>query len=85
MSRDVIGQAKGILMERLKLTPEDAFDALRRASQRLNEKLRAVALTLAADGRVRLPRRSPAGLGCVPIPYASRGEGRGLSTRHASG
>jgi hypothetical protein len=25
-SRDVIGQAKGILMERLKMTPEDAFD-----------------------------------------------------------
>ena len=39
LSRDVIGQAKGILMERLKLTPEDAFDVLRRSSNRLNEKL----------------------------------------------
>ena len=50
LSRDVIGQAKGILMERLKLTPEDAFDALRRSSNRLNEKLHAVALNLAETG-----------------------------------
>jgi len=50
LARDVIGQAKGILMERLKLTPEEAFDALRHSSQRLNEKLRAVAFTLAETG-----------------------------------
>ena len=50
LSRDVIGQAKGILMERLKVTPEDAFDALRRSSQRLNEKLRDVAVTVAQTG-----------------------------------
>ena len=50
-SRDVIGQAKGILMERLKIPPEDAFDALRRSSQRLNEKLREVAGRLAETGR----------------------------------
>ena len=43
LSRDVIGQAKGILMERLKITPEDAFDLLRRSSQHLNVKLREVA------------------------------------------
>jgi GAF domain-containing protein len=43
LSRDVIGQAKGILMERLKLSADEAFDALPRASQRLNEKLRSVA------------------------------------------
>jgi len=47
LSRDVIGQAKGILMERLNLSPEDAFDVLRRSSNRLNEKLHAVALRLA--------------------------------------
>ncbi|MGV8850791.1 MAG: ANTAR domain-containing protein, partial [Propionibacteriaceae bacterium] len=29
LSRDVIGQAKGILMERLKVTPDDAFEILR--------------------------------------------------------
>lgn len=50
LSRDVIGQAKGILMERLKITPEDAFDALRRSSNRLNEKLHTVAATVAETG-----------------------------------
>jgi hypothetical protein len=49
-SRDVIGQAKGILMERLRITPEDAFDTLRRASQELNVKLREVAQRLAETG-----------------------------------
>ena len=49
-SRDVIGQAKGILMERLRITPEDAFDTLRRASQRLNLKLREIAGRLAETG-----------------------------------
>ncbi|MBV8997096.1 MAG: ANTAR domain-containing protein [Pseudonocardiales bacterium] len=49
-SRDVIGQAKGILMERLRITPEDAFDTLRRTSQRLNLKLREIAQQLAETG-----------------------------------
>lgn len=49
-SRDVIGQAKGILMERLRITPDDAFDALRRSSQRLNRKLREVAERLTTTG-----------------------------------
>ena len=52
LSRDVIGQAKGILMERLKLTPEEAFDVLRHASNRLNEKLHVVALNLAETGEL---------------------------------
>ena len=43
-SRDVIGQAKGILMEREKVvTADDAFNMLRRASQHLNRKLRDLA------------------------------------------
>jgi GAF domain-containing protein len=42
-SRDVIGQAKGILMARDHLSDEEAYDVLRRASQRLNTKLRDVA------------------------------------------
>lgn len=45
-SRDVIGQAKGILMERRKITPDEAFDVLRSASQTLNVKLAQVAQTL---------------------------------------
>lgn len=42
-SRDLIGRAKGILMARSDLDDEQAFDLLRRASQRLNVKLVQVA------------------------------------------
>jgi hypothetical protein len=45
-SRDVIGQAKGILMERRGYDADQAFDALRRASSQLNTKLRDIAHTL---------------------------------------
>jgi len=41
--RDVIGQAKGILMERRGLSAEEAFDVLRAASQSLNVKLADIA------------------------------------------
>jgi hypothetical protein len=58
LSRDVIGQAKGILMERLKITPEDAFDLLRRSSQSLNLKLRDVARGLAESGELGMTRAS---------------------------
>ena len=50
LSRDVIGQAKGILMERLHLTPEQAFDQLREASQQRNRKLRDIAVFVAETG-----------------------------------
>jgi GAF domain-containing protein len=50
--RDVIGQAKGILMERHRLTPEQAFGVLARVSQELNRKLVDVALELAETGGV---------------------------------
>ena len=43
LSRDVIGQAKGVLMERQKVTGDQAFDVLRRASMRMNVKLRDLA------------------------------------------
>ncbi len=45
-SRDVIGQAKGILMERRKIGADEAFEVLRSASQALNVKLAQVAHTL---------------------------------------
>lgn len=48
-SRDVIGQAKGILMARRGLTADAAFDVLRRTSQDLNVKLVELAGTLAAQ------------------------------------
>jgi GAF domain-containing protein len=42
-SREIIGQAKGILMQRERCTADDAFDKLREISQRSNIKLREVA------------------------------------------
>jgi hypothetical protein len=52
-SRDVIGQAKGILMERRGCSEDEAFETLRRASQSLNVKLARVAETL-VENRGRL-------------------------------
>ena len=49
-SRDLIGQAKGILMAKEGVTAEHAFDMLRRASQRLNVKLRDLAEEVARTG-----------------------------------
>ena len=46
-SRDVIGQAKGILMARRGVGADEAFDILRRTSQDLNVKLVELAETLA--------------------------------------
>jgi transcriptional regulator with GAF, ATPase, and Fis domain len=53
-SRDVIGQAKGILMARQGVTEDQAFDMLRRASQRLNVKLREVAERVAGSRSAKL-------------------------------
>jgi GAF domain-containing protein len=44
--RDVIGQAKGILMAQQGVSSEEAFDLLRRASQRTNRKLHELAVEL---------------------------------------
>ncbi len=49
-TREVIGQAQGILMERERITSDEAFDILRRASQHLNRKLRDVAQDLVDTG-----------------------------------
>jgi GAF domain-containing protein len=49
-TRDVIGQAKGILMERGRLTADQAFDALRKASQMLNRRLAEIAAEVAHTG-----------------------------------
>jgi GAF domain-containing protein len=49
-TREVIGQAQGILIERERITADQAFDILRRASQHLNVKLRDVAQTLVDTG-----------------------------------
>lgn len=49
-TRDLIGQAKGILMERFKITAQQAFVVLTTASSRSNTKLREVAEQLATTG-----------------------------------
>jgi AmiR/NasT family two-component response regulator len=49
-SRETIGQAMGILMERERITAEAAFVILRRASEHLHIKLREVARNLIETG-----------------------------------
>ena len=49
-SRDVIGQAMGILMERHRITHDDAFQRLSVASQSLNVRLRDVAEQIVLTG-----------------------------------
>jgi len=53
-SRAVIDQAKGILMERHKLTADQAFQALAQASMHTNRKVRDVADDLVATGEFPL-------------------------------
>lgn len=45
-SRDIIGQAKGILMHRRGISADEAYDLLRRTSQDLNIKLAELARTV---------------------------------------
>jgi GAF domain-containing protein len=49
-SREIIGEAMGILMERERISADQAFGILRRASQHLNIKLREVAQNLVDTG-----------------------------------
>lgn len=52
-TRDLIGQAKGILMERHKVTADQAFALLVRVSQQQNIKLRDIADQLVHSGALR--------------------------------
>jgi hypothetical protein len=54
-SRAVIGQAQGILIERERLTPDQAFKSLTKASQHLNLKLRDIAQYVVDTGEVPEP------------------------------
>ena len=51
-TRDVIGQAKGILMATHKINADDAFARLRRASQAANVKLRTIADHVVTTGEL---------------------------------
>jgi AmiR/NasT family two-component response regulator len=61
VTRDVIGQAKGILMERFRIAADDAVENLRRASQHTNRKVYSLAEELTATGQWPPP-------GSVPEP-----------------
>ncbi len=50
LTRTVIGQAQGMLMERHRISGEEAFERLRICSQLLNRKLRDVARELVETG-----------------------------------
>lgn len=54
--RDIIGQAKGILMERHQLSAEQAFDVLARYSQETSRKLHHIASEVAACGQAPTTR-----------------------------
>jgi GAF domain-containing protein len=58
-TRDVIGQAKGILMERYKIASAQAFDLLVLASQSNHRKLRDIAEELTTTGDLSGPSRRP--------------------------
>ncbi|MBC7630385.1 GAF and ANTAR domain-containing protein [Aeromicrobium sp.] len=51
-SREIIGQAQGILMERERITADQAFQLLRLSSQHLNRKLRDVAQYIVDTGTI---------------------------------
>jgi GAF domain-containing protein len=58
-SRDLIGQAKGILMNQFKITADQAFQVLVRASTHTNRKLTDVAEELCATGALPPPHSRP--------------------------
>ena len=55
-TRELIGQAQGILMERERITGDQAFALLRDSSQHLNVKLREVAQALVETGETPVTR-----------------------------
>ncbi|MEU6082509.1 ANTAR domain-containing protein [Streptomyces sp. NPDC047108] len=65
-SRQVIGEATGILMERHRVPSREAFGMLVRASQSLNVKLREIALHVVSTGQ------NPAELGPADFAGAAR-------------
>ena len=60
-SRAVIDQAKGILVERHRLTPDQAFHLLAEVSMTSNRKVRDVAEQLVRTGELAVPQPSPNG------------------------
>jgi GAF domain-containing protein len=70
-SRAVIDQAKGVLMERYRFTPDQAFQLLAQASMSANRKVRDIAEHLVHTGE--LPVVAPRGDGRRPGPKPAAG------------
>jgi AmiR/NasT family two-component response regulator len=64
----VIEQAKGILMAQYRCRPEEAFDLLRRASQRANVKVSVLAAQMVEQIASPEPRSAPR----RPLPTSGR-------------
>ena len=62
-TRDVIGMAKGIIMARQQVSDDEAFAILRRASQRMNVKIRELADRVVHPPPDEQPGRQSAGTG----------------------
>ncbi|MCV7379224.1 hypothetical protein BST11_15675 [Mycobacterium alsense] len=61
-SRDIIGQAKGVIMERFNLDAVEAFELLSRLSQKSNTKLIEIARSLIdSEHPLKSPRRTERG------------------------
>ena len=58
-TRDLIGQAKGILMERFKITGDKAFQLLVRTSQTTNRRLPDISEELVSSGELPASLRPP--------------------------
>ncbi|MFP5376905.1 MAG: ANTAR domain-containing response regulator [Acidimicrobiia bacterium] len=83
-TRDVIGQAKGIIMAAQHMSSDEAFDVLRRASQRANRKLRDVARDI-VDGRNQARATGAEGGPASPAGRGARRAGPpGARSRSAS-
>jgi GAF domain-containing protein len=69
-TRAVIDQAKGVLIERYKLTPDQAFQLLAQASMRANRKVRDIADELVRTGELPVvpPRAEGRRPGTKPAP-----------------
>ena len=61
-TRDVIGQAKGVIMVTTRCTADDAFELMRRQSQHENRKLFEIAVEIAEHAS----KRPPAGKAADP-------------------
>lgn len=71
-TRDLIGQAKGILMERYRLTPDQAFSLLVRVSQHSHVKVRDLAERLSLTGQLDIGGAPPG-----PLTALRQAGGRG--------